>query len=233
MLYRPPQYHQRPPLIDRRDSEILAAEAEQRGETAAAGTGADIRLARYQNMQARQMQANLAGHTLPAPGEVLFLISQRDVNAFTLILWALQQVGGKAESLFVTTFNLNREIIDAFVRLLDDESVGSLSIVLSQSIESRMPDRVAQLHAHWLGRPRMQDRFRVSLCWNHSKVALLAAGHHRIVITGSGNYSFNAEIEQYEVWNDPALFAFMQETLNRRCFLEPRRNKRHKIWGQP
>jgi hypothetical protein len=220
MLYRPPQYHHRPPLIDRRDSETLAEEADRRGETVTAGTGADTRLARYQAMQAQQMQANLEGHTLPVPGEVLFLISQRDVNAFTLILWALQQAGGKAESLFVTTFNLNREIIDAFVALLDDGAV-------------RMPDRVAQLHAHWLGRPHMQDRFRVSLCWNHSKVALMAAGDHRIVITGSGNYSFNAEIEQYEVWNDPDLFAFMQTTLNRRCFLEPRRNRRHKIWGQP
>lgn len=73
---------------------------------------------------------------------------------------------------------------------------------------------------------------RVSLCWNHSKICLFRprSGEGRFVVTGSGNYSFNAEIEQYEVWNDAGLYKWLRETFERRCFENV--SSKTKVWGR-
>lgn len=230
MLSAPPHKKQllREPLRDRRDSEVLAAEAEKRGEVGSAQRGADKRFARYLRTQQRQIGRNLDGIPLPTPGEVAFFISQKDINTFTLLLWLIEQAGGRLDSLFVTTFNVNQRIIAAFAHLLDTDQVGRLSIVLSQSITSRMPERIDELRQVWETR---QDRMRVSLCWNHSKVAIARTPAAAYLLTGSGNYSFNAEIEQYEVWADADLCDWTEDVLERRCFAEARMNQRHVVWG--
>lgn len=214
-------------LPDRRDSEVLAAEAEVRGDVKA-GTGADKMVAKYFKVQNRQIGRNLSGVNLPKTDEVLFFLSQKDINTFTLLLWIVGKMGGKLDELFLTTFNVNQKIIYAFARLIDEGKVDRLSIVLSQSIMSRMPERIEELRLVW---EKRKAQMRVSLCWNHSKVLLARSGDKRFVLTGSGNFSFNAEIEQYEVWNNAELYDWNYKTLNRRCFDE-RGQKSHQVWGE-
>lgn len=212
-------------LIDKRDSEVLAAEAEARGEVRTS-LGAERKYRRYLRLQHEQIRRELSDLHLPEPDEVLFFVSQKDVNTFTLLLWILEHAA-RLDELFVTTFNVNQDIIRAFAGLLDSGEVGKLSLVLSQSIESRMPDRVDELRQAWEAR---QDRMRVSMCWNHSKIALADTGAEKYVLTGSGNYSFNAEIEQYAIWNDADLFDWLREVLEDRCFVQ-RTRKSQKVWG--
>lgn len=207
--------------------------------TAKAGTGADVKLARYDALHFAAIDRNLSGVQPPEPGEVLFAVSQQDFNAYTLIRWLIGDA--VCDDLFVTTFNVNSDILRAFAGLLDDGRVGRFSLVLSQSIESRMPERVEDLRALWTARA---DRFRVALCWNHSKVSCLAlADGRRYVVTGSGNFSFNAETEQYEVWAGEEPYAWWRSVLEKRAFPEGgppppsararagKSSRAHKVWG--
>lgn len=222
------------PLLDKRDSEEVAAEAERKGRPGVerAGLGAEARLARYLRVQAEQVGHNLSHLELPSEGEVLFFVSQKDINAYTLLLWLLEEAG-PAEDLFLTSFNVNQNIIRAFAGLLDEPEgsprrVEHLSLVLSACIKGRMPARVDELRQAW--DPR-RERWRISMCWNHSKVALAhMADGRRFVVTGSGNYSFNAEIEQYEVWADAALHEWLRDVLDQRTFRD-RSVRRHYVWG--
>lgn len=227
MLYRPPKFG-KAPLVDKRDSETLAEESEKRGELKLTGKP-DAALAKYNHAHLQQIAKHEDLLNLPNLGKVAFYFSQKDLNAYTLILWVLQKVG-HIDSLFLTTFNINQDISRALAGLIDNNDVDKISIVISQSIEKRMPDRIEELRLLWETR---QERMRVSLCWNHSKVALIAASDgQRFLITGSGNYSFNAELEQYEIWNSQPLYDWSLNVLERRCFSEARMNKMHKIWGK-
>lgn len=220
----PPRFGQ-VPLRDRRDSEILAEEAEGRGDVVLGG-GPNLLLHRY-NLLHRAKISKIEKLQIPAQGDVLFALSQKDLNAYSLILYLLDSVS-PADEIFVTTFNINRDITRAFAGLVDHGLTQRLSIVISQSIESRMPERIAELRALWETR---QEKMRVSLCWNHSKICLLkTSSGDAFVVTGSGNYSFNAEIEQYEIWNSPSLFDWLRETLEKRCFQSA--GMKTKIWGQ-
>lgn len=185
-------------------------------------------LRRYNSVAAANLETANQTLAMPQLDEVLYLVSQKEINAYTLLRWAIEELG-TIEDMFLTTYNLNADIIRALSALLDTGQVRRLSIVLSQSIEYRMPERVKQLREEWEIR---RESMRVSFCWNHSKVALLrpANSDHRLVITGSGNYSYNAVIEQYEIINSPAVYRFFYEDLEARCFGAERMNKRHHTW---
>lgn len=225
-LKRPPAFGI-VPLQSEADKQIKSTESETRQEVAA-GHGPDARLQKYNAVHSRQIARFRDLMTLPEEGQVLFLLSSEDLNAYTLIFWLLSQVG-YLDELFISTYNINQDIIRALAGVLDNGQVRQLSLVMSQSIESRMPERIEDLRNIWESR---RDRMRVSLCWNHSKIAIAAPSNSsaRYMITGSGNFSWNAKLEQYEVWADAALCHWAREALEQRCFRQ-RHNKRHKVWG--
>jgi len=192
------------------------------------GPDATSALTEYRNLHTSLIGSADALRRLPQPGEAMVLLSESDLNAYTLLCWAIEQVGPLSD-LFLTSYNVNQDIIRAFGGLLDDGHTERLSLAISQSVESRLPGRVAELRQMWASHA---DRMRVALAWNHSKAALLepSGGEAPVVITGSGNYSYNANTEQYVVLRDRDLHEWMREDLERR-FYETRMNDRHKVWG--
>ena len=192
------------------------------------GPDATSELVEYRDLHLSLIDSAKALGEVPKQGEAAVLLSESDLNAYTLLRWCMKQVA-PLEDLFLTSYNVNQDIIRAFGGLLDDGHTQRLSLAISQSVESRLPDRVAELREMWSAH---KERMRVALAWNHSKVDLLEPKTDAapVVITGSGNYSYNANTEQYVVFRDPHLHEWLRSDLERR-FYETRMNDRHKVWG--
>jgi len=65
--------------------------------------------------------------------------------------------------------------------------------------------------------------------WVHSKVHLIQCGDEKFVIDGSGNFSMNAQVEQYNIFNSEKLFDFDKEMCDSFFFGEKLR-KNHEIF---
>lgn len=83
-VFRPPAFG-KVPLRDNRGSGVLAQEALARGE-AVSMVGADISLHKYNALQFAKIAALADLKDPPAPGHVLFAVSQKDLNTYMLIL---------------------------------------------------------------------------------------------------------------------------------------------------
>ena len=70
-----------------------------------------------------------------------------------------------------------------------------------------------------------------NLCfyWTHSKVHLIRCGEEKFVIDGSGNFSMNAQVEQYNIFNSDKMFDFDNDFCNQFYFGEKPR-KKHEIF---
>jgi hypothetical protein len=214
------------PETDRRDSEVLVAEAAARGEKVTVLERSRRRLVKYLDYHFQRIGNVSELMDPPKPGEQYRLVTQQGFNTFTFIVWLIERFG-RIDSLDVVTFNMNEGTISALMHLLDGGGIHQLRIVVSDSIKFRMPERVEQLRREF-SRRRDSGRFDVCFVWNHAKIALIAIGTDRFVIEGSGNFSSNAEIEQYLFENNADVYDFHREWLNDALFGE-RRGARHEL----
>ncbi len=53
--------------------------------------------------------------------------------------------------------------------------------------------------------------FNIKYYWNHSKVCLVKTEDFHLVMEGSGNWSENAQLEQYILTNSEPVFNFRRE----------------------
>lgn len=161
-----------------------------------------------------QTLKELAGR-LPNTGEFFALWTQKSFNAFTFIPFLIKEAK-IIDNLVVTTYSINSRIIDSLCKKLDDGAINKINLVVSDSLKNRMPTVVDHLEAMAAARNRLQ----VHYSWNHSKITLASAGGNNYVFEGSGNWSENAQFEQYLLFNHKPLFDFrlncIQDDLYRR-----------------
>src|ERR1039457_4878602 len=74
---------------------------------------------------------------IPKDGEIVFLWSVKSFNAFTFIPFILKNSGIITE-LIISTFSINRRIIDALVRLIDQGEVLKVDLLISESVKTRL-----------------------------------------------------------------------------------------------
>jgi hypothetical protein len=146
---------------------------------------------------------------LPNPGEAYLLFSIGQFNKFSLILWVLQQIE-VIEQLHISTYSMTTAMLESLSNLMQTGKVGSVSIFISDSIKFRLPKVSQCLDSMAQVRP---DKFKVTYCWNHSKVCLIRTGQLSLVIEGSGNFSENAAMEQYIVINSLQAYEFRLNAL--------------------
>lgn len=129
---------------------------------------------------------------LPGEGCQLRIITQQQINAFTLLLLIHQQHGIK--NLHCTSFNYSQDAIDALLSFLN-EGCEAVTLVCNDSLRQMMPQRYVYLkEAH----ARNNGRMRLAVVHNHTKISLIHTHDDKFfVIEGSGNFSKNTKIEQY------------------------------------
>ena len=142
---------------------------------------------------------------LPEREEFFFLQSDNQFNAFTFIPVVLENQSAK--KMFVTTYSINKRVINALVELHRDGLVDEITLLISDTMLSRntvITDLLASVN-------REYANINVLFAWVHAKVCLIETKEAHYVIEGSGNWNENAYYEQYIFANCAKLFAFRKK----------------------
>lgn len=140
---------------------------------------------------------------LPKQGEFFAIWTLKSFNAFTFIPYLVGECD-KIDYLVLSTYSINRRIVDSLIKKIDQGKIAHVKIFISDSIKYRMPKVVDHLSS--LTKARHQ--ISVHYAWNHSKITLVEASGNFFLIEGSGNWSENAQYEQYLFFNDKRLYDF-------------------------
>ncbi|VDH05874.1 hypothetical protein [Bergeyella zoohelcum] len=139
---------------------------------------------------------------IPQEGEIFFLHTVKAFNAFTFIPWLAKR--HFIEELYASTYSISRRVIEALQELQQKGRIGEVTLLISDSMIKRNPVTIDVLE----GVAKHNANFQVKYFWNHSKVCLIKAGDFHLVLEGSGNWSENAQLEQYVLANSEAVFNF-------------------------
>jgi hypothetical protein len=142
--------------------------------------------------------------SLPGPDEFIALWTLKSFNAFTFIPYLIRELE-KIDYLVISTYTINRRIIDSLTKKIDQGKIDHVKLFISDSLKYRMPKAVDHLDMMIKARsPQISAHF----AWNHSKITLAQCGNHFFTIEGSGNWSENAQYEQYIFFNNKRLYDF-------------------------
>lgn len=162
-----------------------------------------IRVAKFMDMHTQKLE-NLKALTgrLPTEKEMFFLWTLKSFNAFTFIVYVIKHCG-IINDLSLSTYSINDRILTSLVKWYDKGSIQNVNINISDSIKHRNPKIYDQLQS------QIQNRsINVDYTWNHSKITLMRSNDNHFVVEGSGNFSENAQHEQYLFANDKQLYDF-------------------------
>ena len=139
---------------------------------------------------------------LPEAEEFFFLQSDRSFNAFTFIPVVLEHQSAK--HMFVTTYSINKRVINALVELHTSGKIDQITLLVSDTMLSRntlTTDLLASVNKQYVN-------INVLFAWVHAKVCLIETKSAYYIIEGSGNWSENAYYEQYVLANSKGLYDF-------------------------
>ncbi|MCO4303205.1 phospholipase D-like domain-containing protein [Riemerella anatipestifer] len=138
---------------------------------------------------------------IPQEGEVFFLQTEKAFNAFTFIPWIAKL--HFIEELYASTYSISRRVVEALQELQQNGRVGKVTLLISDSMPKRNPLTIDVLEGVC-----KHNNFNVKYFWNHSKICLLKIDGFHLVLEGSGNWSENAQLEQYVLANSKEVFEF-------------------------
>ena len=159
----------------------------------------------YANRHFKRIEKFTEIASMPEEGEQIRIITQQQINTYTLILMIQQQFGIK--QLYCTTYNFSSVAINLLTELLAN-GCERLTLVCNESLRQLMPARYLQLkEAH----RNHNGRLRLAVIHNHTKIALIETQDNRFfVVEGSGNFSDNVKVEQYLFEQSKQAFNFHQ-----------------------
>jgi len=146
---------------------------------------------------------DLVGY-LPNENEIIFIWTLNSFNAFTFIPYLIKYQG-KIDSLTLSTYSINSRIVDSLIKYIDKGNIDHVTLLISDSLHSRMPAVVDHLESLVLSR---KDVISVTYGWNHSKITLVKCSENYYVIEGSGNWSENSRNEQYVFLKSKQIYDF-------------------------
>lgn len=145
---------------------------------------------------------------VPNDNEVFFLQTEKAFNAFTFIPWLAQNY--RIEQLYASSYSISRRVIEALQNLMHSGQIDEVILMISDSMIKRNAQTVENLQAVAAANPN----FKIKFYWNHSKVCLVKTPDHHLILEGSGNWSENAQLEQYILTNSEDVFNFRKEIFN-------------------
>ena len=133
---------------------------------------------------------------LPEDGEIFFLQTMASFNAFTFIelISRLQFI----EELHATTYSVSLSVLEALQEMQQAGRIGRIKLLISDSMRQRNPRICDALNA-WA---ETNGDVTIIYTWNHSKITLAKTEFGNYCIEGSGNWSKNAQYEQYIFTNN-------------------------------
>jgi len=139
---------------------------------------------------------------IPQIGEIFFIHTEKAFNAFTFIPWLAKRYF--IEELYASTYSISRRVIEAIQQMQQAGQIGEVNLLISDSMIKRNPQTIEVLE----GVAKHNANFNIQYYWNHSKVCLIKAGEFHLILEGSGNWSENAQLEQYTLTNHEEVYNF-------------------------
>ncbi|MEI6577764.1 MAG: hypothetical protein WCO63_16445 [Bacteroidota bacterium] len=170
-----------------------------------APAGSGILKSRFHDIHLVKVESikSLVGN-VPSPGECFFLWTVKSFNAYTFIPFFVKE-HKVINELILSTYSISNRILESLTHLMEKGKVEKVHILISDSIKFRLPKVQEQLVLLCNQRPA---QFTVSYAWNHSKISLIQTPGGCFVVEGSGNFSENAQHEQYLFLNIREVYDF-------------------------
>lgn len=161
---------------------------------------------------------------IPEKNSVLAIRTQSQLNAFSIFLQFIEKYG-VIDFLQIQTYTIDEKTIFTLLELLNTGKILKLQIIMTETAVFRIP-KIYKL---------LKDLFsthqncNLAFYWVHSKVHLIKCGNDNYVIDGSGNFSMNAQVEQYNIFHSDELFEF-DYNLSESFYFGEKLRKGHEIF---
>ncbi|AXP79182.1 hypothetical protein CJ739_82 [Mariniflexile rhizosphaerae] len=142
---------------------------------------------------------------LPTVEEFFFLQTEKSFNAFTFIPFVCQYE--RIKHLYASTYSIGSKVVNALIELHDTGFIDEITLLISDSMIKRNPVTIDNLCSMAASRGNVNVLFS----WVHAKVCILETKTNHYIIEGSGNWSENAQYEQYLFGNSKGVFDFRKE----------------------
>jgi len=140
---------------------------------------------------------------LPKKGEQLRLITTKAFNSVAIIKHIADQE--KIISAKLVIFAINQAAAKTLIELKSEGKLNDCILVISSIRNAGIKDKSIAVEM-------LKDHFNIIFITSHAKIAILETEKlNYYSIEGSGNYSYNARLEQYIIDNDKKLFDFSNE----------------------
>jgi len=140
---------------------------------------------------------------LPTPGEQFRLITMRSFNTAAFItLIANKEV---IQELILVIYSINREAAKTIIDLKNEGEIKDIKLIISSM---RNPAYKAKSQSVKMF---IDNGINIVFASSHAKIAAIKSGNNYYVIEGSGNMSYNSNIEQYVIDNDKAMYDFTKQ----------------------
>lgn len=145
---------------------------------------------------------------IPQEGEVFYIYTENAFNAFTFIPFIAKRYF--IQEIFASTYSISRRVVEALQEMQQSGKVGEVTLLISDSMIKRNPVTVETLEAV----AKVNKNIKTKYYWNHSKVTLIKAvleeQEFHLVMEGSGNWSENAQLEQYTITHSKEVYDFFK-----------------------
>lgn len=141
-----------------------------------------------------------------SPGCRVIGLTKGQFSLLDVIAAVLAQVG--PASVTVSTWTQGKAEIDGVAKLLQAHKITDFRLLVDRSFVARQPGYIRQIQAK-LG----ADAIRQTK--THAKFALIAGGEYRITIRTSMNFNHNSRLEQFDLDDDPAIYNFFNDAVDR------------------
>lgn len=161
---------------------------------------------------------------IPPKNSMLAIRTQSQLNAFSIFMQFIEKYG-KIDFLSIQTYTIDEKTLFTLKELHDCGKIEKLQIIMTETAVFRIP-KIYKLLKDLFS---TKENCNLSFYWVHSKVHLVKCGNDSFVIDGSGNFSMNAQVEQYNIFNSEKMFNFDYD-LCKTFFFGEKLRKKHEIF---
>ena len=137
---------------------------------------------------------------LPVQGEQLRLITTKAFNSIAIIKYIADEERIKSGKLVI--FAINQYAARVLIDLKREGKLNNTILIISSLRNPGIKDKCIAVEL-------LKDHFEIIFITSHAKIAILETGKGNYYnIEGSGNFSYNARLEQYVIDNEKGLFDF-------------------------
>ena len=143
---------------------------------------------------------------LPEKGWQLRLITVKAFNSIAIIKLIAEREKIKSAKLVI--FAINQQAARTLIELKQEGILNNCQLIISDIRNAGIKDKSKAVEM-------LEPYFPILFIKSHAKISVLETemGNY-YTIEGSGNFSYNARLEQYIIDNDKSLFDFSEEWIN-------------------